>query len=113
MTEPTEENASAQPAEDGTRAHPYTHVGTCDGICPPAFAPRCSACPALTTEDNRTPITLGMRLYNYYDGDWGTVTEMPTEYSRGWFQFTTDDGYRCSLNGVRVSTHAPRGGAGK
>jgi len=49
-----------------------------------------------------------MRLYNYYDGEWGTVTEMPTEYSNGWFALTTDDGCRTSLNGVRVSTKETR-----
>jgi hypothetical protein len=93
---------------NGTAEAPYQYVGSCDGVCPPAHRPRCSACPQLSTEDNRTPITLGMRLYNYYDGEWGTVTEMPTEYSNGWFALTTDDGYRTSLNGVRVSTKETR-----
>jgi hypothetical protein len=87
---------------DGSRERPYQNVGSCDGICPPAPRPRCSPCPQLSTEDNRTPIALGMRLYNYYDGEWGTVTEMPTEYSNGWFQLTNDRGHRTSLNGVRV-----------
>lgn len=71
------------------------------------YAPRASDCPDLTTEDDRTPIILGMRLYNYYDGVWGTVTKMPGEYDRGWFEFTDDAGKRTSLNGVRVSTTNP------
>lgn len=69
--------------------------------------PRASDCEDLTTEDNRTPITLGMRLFNYYDCKWGVVTEMPSEYSRGWFDFTHDDGTKTTLNGVRVSTVKP------
>lgn len=72
-----------------------------------ALAPRDSGCEDLTTEDNRTPITLGMRLFNYYDCEWVTVTEMPDEYSRGWFEVTNDNGKRYSLNGVRVSTRTP------
>jgi hypothetical protein len=99
---------------NGTAEAPYQNVGSCDGVCPRSGA-RCSPCPQLLTEDNRTPIAEGMRLYNYYDGEWGTVAEMPTEYSNGWFTFVTDDGYRSSLNGVRVATtnpiqtHDPRG----
>lgn len=72
-----------------------------------ALAPRDSACEDLTTEDNRTPITLGMRLFNYYDCEWVTVTEMPTAWSRGWFEVTNDNGKSYSLNGVRVSTREP------
>jgi len=73
------------------------------------FAPRASDCTDLTTEDNRTPITEGMRLFNYYDGKWGTVEHIETgPYADGWFDFRHDDGTRTTLNGVRVSTVDPR-----
>jgi lipocalin len=48
-----------------------------------------------------------MRVYNYYDGEWVTVTRMPREYDNGWFQVTTDGGGTYSLNGARVSTRVP------
>jgi hypothetical protein len=63
--------------------------------------PRASDCPDLTTEDNRTPIVEGMRLYNYYDCKWGVVHDIRSD---GWFSFHQDDGTRTTLNGVRVST---------
>ncbi len=65
--------------------------------------PRPSDCSDLTTEDNRTPIVLGMRLYNYYDCEWVKVTELP-QYNDGWFEVENEKGRRYSLNGVRVST---------
>lgn len=68
------------------------------------YAPRPSACPDLTTEDNRTPITTGLRLYNYYDCKWGTVGVIGTD---GWFRFHHEDGTTATLNGVRVSTVKP------
>lgn len=67
--------------------------------------PRASACPDLTTEDNRTPIVEGMRLFNYYDQKWGVVGEIGRD---GWFKFRHDDGTSAILNGVRVSTINPR-----
>lgn len=86
---------------------PYQNVGDCDGICP-TRGTRCSPCPQLSTEDDRTPITLGMRLWNYYDGEWVTVTRMPRpEFDRGWFEATRDDGTKTSLNGVRVAARKP------
>lgn len=66
--------------------------------------PRPSACPDLTTEDNRTPIVVGMRLFNYYDGKWGRVGQIE---ATGWFEFVHEDGTRTTLNGVRVSTVEP------
>lgn len=69
-----------------------------------SLAPRPSACPDLTTEDNRTPITTGQRLYDYYGCKWGVVGEIGGD---GWFDFTHDDGTRTTLNGVRVSTINP------
>lgn len=71
--------------------------------------PRPSACEELTTEDNDTPIVVGLRLYDYYDCKWGVVTALD-EYSPGWFDFRHDDGTRSILNGVRVSTVNPREG---
>jgi hypothetical protein len=71
----------------------------------PLFAPRASNCPDLTTEDNHTPIVEGMRLFNYYDGKWGTVGRIYGD--DGWFTFTHDDGTSTQLNGVRVSTVEP------
>jgi hypothetical protein len=70
-----------------------------------SLTPRASACTDLTTEDNRTPITPGQRLFNYYDCKWGTVGAIGTD---GWFDFTHEDGTRATLNGVRVSTVNPR-----
>jgi hypothetical protein len=85
---------------------PYDNVGDCDGICP-TRGTRCSPCPQLSTEDDRTPITLGMRLWNYYDGEWVTVTELPREYSAGWFEVTNDAGSQYTLNGVRTAARKP------
>ena len=80
------------------------------------YEPRASACPDLTTEDNRTPITLGQVLWNYYDGEWVVVTAMPQPWtSDGWFLVkpliclhlgAPGTGY--SLNGVRVACRPPR-----
>lgn len=67
--------------------------------------PRSSNCSDLTTEDNRTPIVEGMRLFNYYDAKWGVVGRI--DRSDGWFDFIHDDGSRALLNGVRVSTVEP------
>ncbi len=73
----------------------YQNVGSCDGVCPPKGT-RCSPCPQLSTEDNRTPIVEGMRVFNYYDGEWGIVTDIRED---GWFKVNGT-----SLNGARVST---------
>lgn len=76
--------------------------------------PRASDCRDLTTENDRTPIVDGMRLYNYYDGVWGTVRftkpivingkGMGGTIYDGWFDLVGDNGRTYSLNGVRVST---------
>jgi hypothetical protein len=66
--------------------------------------PRSSACKDLTTEDNGTPITDGMMLFNYYDGEWGKVVFGPYTHEDGWFSINGT-----SLNGVRVSTYDPKG----
>lgn len=69
--------------------------------------PRASADSTLTTEDNGTPITEGMLVYNYYDGEWGRVRYIPGPFGTtydGWFYVNQK-----LLNGVRVSTTDPRG----
>lgn len=76
------------------------------------YEPRASACKDLTTEDNRTPIVDGMWLYNYYDGCWGKVFFTPYTLEDGWFDHREAghlDVRGTSLNGVRVSTHDPKG----
>jgi hypothetical protein len=69
--------------------------------------PRNSDCSELTTEDNRTSIQDGQRLYNYYDGKWGIVEFIPGRFGTsydGWFMLRHEDGTSTLLNGVRVST---------
>ena len=79
------------------------------------FEPRASNCEELTTENDRTPIVDGMRLYNYYDGVWGTVRfakpivtasgkHVGGTINDGWFDLVADNGNVYYLNGVRVST---------
>lgn len=68
---------------------------------------RCSQCPDATTEDaSRTPITVGLRVFNYYDRKWGVVTTPPDD--QGWFDVEHDDGTSAYLNGARVSIRDPR-----
>jgi len=81
----------------------------------------------ITTADC-VEVTEGDRVYNYYDGEWGTIgsiddhanpdvmigqnSDTPySEWSDYWFDFTSDDGRRSSLNGSRISmgASAPRG----
>lgn len=59
----------------------------------------------LITEDGHQ-FENGDRLFNYYDGLWGTVKSEPDPYS-GWFDFEHDDGRRTTLNSVRVSKQEP------
>lgn len=77
------------------------------GPCPFADARvRPSPCADPTTEDNRTPIKVGMKLFNYYDGEWGVVLSAPNV--QGWFDFGLIKHDRITtLNGVRVSTVEP------
>ena len=70
--------------------------------------PRASDCPDLSTECCHRPITLGMVLWNYYDGEWVVVTKLPGEWDRGWFdtvplKFLALGLRGDSLNGVRVA----------
>jgi hypothetical protein len=61
----------------------------------------------LITEDGHS-FQVGDRLYNYYDGKWGTVVNEPGHH--GWFDFKQDDGSVTILNSVRVSKNPPTGG---
>lgn len=60
----------------------------------------------LITEDGHAFVP-GDRLYNYYDGVWGTVMSEPDPHG-GWFDFTTDNDRRTTLNSVRVSKEEPK-----
>ncbi len=55
----------------------------------------------------------GDRVFNYYDGAWGTITNIdpPNSYTNGdpWFTLKQDDGSRATLNGERVCVIIPRG----
>lgn len=68
------------------------------------FPTRPSGITMLTTEDNRTPIVNGMRLFNYYDNKWGRVAFDAQTLRTGWFDLIHDDGTVTMLNGARVST---------
>lgn len=59
----------------------------------------------IVTEDG-TRVREGDRVFNYYDGFWGTLGPVDTE---GWADVTADDGRRAFLNGQRISTYDPRG----
>lgn len=59
------------------------------------------------TEDG-IEFKVGDRLYNYYDGRWGTVVSEP-DGLHGWFRFQEDGAsHSNSLNSVRVSSREPR-----
>jgi hypothetical protein len=57
------------------------------------------------TADNET-VSTGDRVFNYYDGKWGTIGRIETD---GWFDHIADDGRSTSLNGERVCVTIPRG----
>lgn len=78
----------------------------------------------IITEDGKE-VGLGDRVFNYYDGKWGTITEIdkypqpnlrkdqnsstPIEdWDDYWFTHTDDEGIKTSLNGQRISTYNPR-----
>lgn len=57
------------------------------------------------TADGRK-VTEGARVFNYYDGKWGTITELDDQ---GWFFHVPEDGSRgACLNGERVAVVVPR-----
>lgn len=58
------------------------------------------------TEDG-VVFKVGDRLFNYYDGLWGTVETEPREHD-GWFDFRHDgSSYTTILNSVRVASKEP------
>lgn len=59
----------------------------------------------ITTEDGKI-VREGDRVFNYYDGWWGTLGPIDSE---GWADVTRDDGKRSYLNGQRIATYDPRG----
>jgi len=59
------------------------------------------------TADN-VKVHVGVRVFNYYDGEWGTITG-PMD-NEGWFDFTADSGRVKALNGERICTYNPNGG---
>jgi hypothetical protein len=78
----------------------------------------------IITEDGKE-VGLGDRVFNYYDGVWGTITkidELPQpnlrkdqnsgtpieDWDDYWFTHTDDEGRRTSLNGQRISTYDPK-----
>lgn len=60
--------------------------------------------PEITTEDGKT-VREGDRVFNYYDGWWGTLGPIDSE---GWAD-VFGDGKRAYLNGSRIATYDPRG----
>jgi hypothetical protein len=78
----------------------------------------------IITEDGKE-VGLGDRVFNYYDGKWGTITKIdeypqpnlrknqnsstPIEdWDDYWFTHTEDNGITTPLNGQRISTYDPK-----
>lgn len=67
-------------------------------------------------------ITPGMRVYNYYDCEWGTIDARqfadgagnphPTgpggQYFNGWYDFVSEAGIARRLDGSRMATREPQ-----
>jgi hypothetical protein len=65
-----------------------------------------AARPVVKTADGRL-VTEGDRVFNYYDGEWGTVGRVGSD---GWFDHIREDGTRGALlNGERVCVVIPPG----
>lgn len=58
----------------------------------------------ITTEDGKV-VREGDRVFNYYDGFWGTLGPID---ETGWAD-VHGDGRKAYLNGQRISTYDPRG----
>jgi len=58
----------------------------------------------ITTSDGKY-VSIGARVFNYYDRKWGKITTEPD--MSGWFDVRHDDGTRACLNGDRISTYEP------
>ena len=54
-------------------------------------------------------ITTGTRVFDFYDGHWGTVGDFDQWNGDGWFDHHRDNGTRGYLNGERVAVVLPRG----
>lgn len=59
----------------------------------------------IVTADGKT-VNVGDRVYNYYDQEWGIITENPD--CDGWFEFVPDAGRIRFLNGERISSYKPK-----
>jgi hypothetical protein len=59
----------------------------------------------IVTEDGQT-VRAGDRVFNYYDGFWGTLGPID---DGGWADVFGDDGRRAYLNGERIATYDPKG----
>jgi len=79
----------------------------------------------ITTAD-KVEVTTGDRVCNYYDGEWGVIGRIDDQaqpdtlhgqdgntphalWTNYWFEFTSDDGRKSTLDGSRISTVPPRG----
>lgn len=61
--------------------------------------------PFIRTEDGKI-VHEGDRVFNYYDGFWGTLGPIDDE---GWADVFGDDNRKAFLNGQRISTYDPKG----
>lgn len=59
----------------------------------------------IVTEDGVT-VRKGDRVFNYYDGWWGTLGAIDSE---GWADVHGANGKRAYLNGQRIATYDPKG----
>lgn len=59
----------------------------------------------ITTEDGKV-VHEGDRVFNYYDGFWGTLGPID---DGGWADVHGENGKRAYLNGQRISTYDPKG----
>lgn len=63
---------------------------------------------SLTTEDGKVRRP-GDRVFNYYDGWWGTLGPIVDDGPDPWADVFGADGKRAYLNGARMSTYDPKG----
>jgi hypothetical protein len=82
------------------------HVGPGYRRAQDAFvqASRTAAGQMITTADGMT-VGEGARVFDYYDGHWGTIKGIGSD---GWFDHVRDGGGTGMLNGERVAVNVPR-----